>query len=428
MQNIASPDCIRHVFPNGLRVLVAPLPHTRSATLALFFGTGSRYETAGEQGIAHLVEHMLFKGTASYPTAQLISETIEGVGGVLNASTEKEVTVYWAKVASRHVPLAFDLLADMVQRPLLDPAELTKEKKVVLEELGLAQDAPGDWVHQLFSELLWPDQPLGREIAGTTETVNAQTAETVAAYVQRGYRPSNMVLVVAGNADAAWIAQEAAQRFSGNGSPAPAWEPAREATGQPLVTVQARETEQAYLCLGGRGYSRGHPDRYALRLANAILGDGMSSRLFLEVREHRGLAYDVHSYVSAFHDSGAVFVSAGVDPDQTDDAIQAILKEVDKMRQHAVPAAELRKIKEYVKGRTLLGLEDSASVAQWYASQELLTQELLSPDEVMARYEAVTEQDILRVSQHIFTPDWLNLSYIGPDADADHLRSRLRFG
>jgi predicted Zn-dependent peptidase len=416
----------RHVLPNGLRVLVAPMPHTRSVTVALYFGTGSRYEAPHEQGIAHLVEHMLFKGSARYPSAQKISETIEGVGGILNAATDKELTVYYAKVASRHADLAFDLLADMVQSPILEPAEIEKEKRVVLEELGLAQDAPGEWVHQMLSELLWPDQPLGWEIAGTPETVNAQTRTSLVDYVRRGYGPENTVLMVSGDADPARIVAAAGERFGGAGRAIPAWLPARAAAGQPLVVTQARETEQAYLCLGGTAFSRADPDRHALRLANAILGDGMSSRLFLEVRERRGLAYDVQSYVNAFYDTGALVITAGVEPEQVDPALEALLAEIDKLRQSTVPEAELRKVKEYVKGRTLLGLEDSASVANWYATQELLTPELLTPDEAIERIEAVTVEDVLRVSRRVFSPGWLNLALIGPAADEDSLRKRLR--
>lgn len=416
----------RHVLSNGLRVLVVPMPHVRSVTVALFFGMGSRFETASEQGVAHLVEHMLFKGSRQFPTAQIISETIEGVGGILNAATDKELTVYWAKVASQHSRLALTLLSDMVRNPIFDPVELEKEKKVVLEELGLAQDAPGEWVHQILSELLWPDQPLGREIAGTEATVRAQTIDDLRRYVQRGYPPSNTVLMVAGNADPAEIIAQAERELSGPAAPPPTWVPARDASGQPLVATQARETEQAYLCLGGKSLSRSDPDRYALRLANAVLGDGMSSRLFLEVRERRGLAYDVNSYVSAFHDSGALVVNAGVDPEQVEATVEAILAEIDKLRQHVVPATELRKVKEYLKGRTLLSLEDSASVAQWYATQELLTNELLTPDQAVFRIESVTTEDVLRACQRIFNRDWLNLALIGPPADSDRLRSLLR--
>lgn len=416
----------RHVLANGLRVLVAPMPHTRSVTLGLFFGMGSRYEAAHEQGISHLVEHMLFKGSARYPTAQQISETIEGVGGILNAATDKELTVYWAKVASRHADLAFDLLTDMVQRPIFDADELEKEKKVVLEELGLAQDAPGDWVHQLLSELMWPDHPLGREIAGTPATVNAQTPEALFEYVRRGYSPGNAVLVVAGDAKPTEIIARAAERLSAPAVLAPAWLSAGGASRQARVSIEVRETEQAYICLGGEAPPRSDPDRYALRLANTILGDGMSSRLFLEVRERRGLAYDVHSYVSAFHDAGAAVVNAGVDPEQVEPALGAILDEVDKLRQAPVPETELRKVKEYLKGRTVLSLEDSASVAQWYATQELLTPELLSPDDAVERIEAVSADDVLRVVQRVFRAGWPNLAFIGPQRDEERLRAQLR--
>ncbi|MGH2354732.1 MAG: M16 family metallopeptidase [Chloroflexota bacterium] len=426
MQNGSTRPYHRHVLPNGLRVLVAPMQHTRSVTVALFFGMGSRYEAAHEQGIAHLAEHMLFKGSQRYPTAQLISETIEGVGGILNAATDKELTVYYAKVASRHADLAFDLLADMVQAPRFEAAELEKEKRVVLEELGLAQDAPGEWIHQLLSELLWPEQPLGWEIAGTPPTVNAQTRDSLLAYVRRGYGPANTVLMVAGDADPGRVAAQATARFAATGAPPPSWLPAKDAHGQPQLAAQVRETEQAYLCLGGRALSRSDPDRYALRLANAVLGDGMSSRLFLEVRERRGLAYDVQSYVNAFYDAGAVVVTAGIEPEQVQPALGAILVEVDKLRQSPVPEAELRKVKEYVKGRTLLSLEDSASVANWYATQELLTPEVLTPDEAIERIEAVTVEDVLRVARRVFTPEWLNLALIGPQTDEDRLRSLLR--
>jgi predicted Zn-dependent peptidase len=399
--------------------------HTRSATLALCFGTGSRYEATEEQGIAHLVEHMLFKGSARYPTAQSISEAIEGVGGVLNASTDKELTVYWSKVASRHTDLAFDLLSDMVRSPRLDDEELDKEKRVVLEELGLAQDAPGEWVHQLLSETLWPDQPLGREIAGTPETVNSQTPGSIAKYIRRTHGLANAVLTVAGNADPDHVIKLAEHRLGDVGEPAPAWVSATNAPESAQVSIQVRPTEQAYLAVGGYALPRNDPDRFALRLANAILGDGMSSRLFLEVREHLGLAYDVSSYVVGFHDAGALVVAAGVDPDQSHEALDAILREIDRLRQGPVPETELRKVKEYIKGRTWLGLEDSYSVANWYGAQALLSREELSPDDALGRLEAVTADDVLRVTQRVFSGPWLNLAYIGPDPDADRFRERL---
>ncbi len=412
-------------LPNGLRIRVAPLPHARSVTVCLGFAAGSRYETADEQGIAHLVEHMLFKGTARYPTAQAISETIEGVGGLLNASTEKEVTSYWVKVASEHLGIAFDLLADMATAPRLDDDELEKEKKVVLEELGLAQDSPGDWVHQMLTESLWPDQPLGREIAGTAATVNAQTPGSLARYLRRTHGLGNAVLVVAGKADPDAVLALASDRLGARGSDSPTWERATAVIGTPPVVTQTRPTEQAYLALANYGLPRGHPDRYALRLANAILGDGMSSRLFLEVRERRGLTYDIASYVSTFHDAGAVSISAGVDPDRVVEALEAIMGEVGKLREETVPESELLKVKAYIRGRTLLGLEDSHAVASWHATPVLLGAEELSPEEALARIDAVTAADVRRVAGVVFAPGSVHLAHIGPDVDVDALRNTI---
>lgn len=370
---------------------------------------------------------MLFKGSARYPTAQSISEAIEGVGGVLNASTDKEMTVYWSKVGSQHLDLAFDLLADMVTTSRLDDDELEKEKKVVLEELGLAQDSPGEWVHQLLTELLWPDQPLGREIAGTPTTVHAQTPGSIAGYIRRTHGMSNAVLSIAGNADPQYIHALVSGRFGANVSEVPRWTPALERVSSPRLVVENRPTEQTYLALGGHALPRNHPDRYALRLANAILGDGMSSRLFLEVRERLGLTYDISSYVASFHDSGALVVAAGVDPDRTDDAIRAILQEIDGLRQARVSDGELRKAKEYIKGRTWLGLEDSFNVANWNGSQATLGVEELTPDESLDRLDSITSEDLLRTVQAVFTDGWINLACIGPNPDNNHLESLLRF-
>ena len=370
------------------------MPHTRSVTVALYFGTGSRYEAAHEQGIAHLVEHMLFKGSRRYPSAQRISETIEGVGGILNAATDKELTVYYAKVASRHAELAFDLLSDMVQAPPPRSRPSWRRRSGwCWRSWAWPRTLRGSGCTRCCPSCCGRSSPWAGRSPARPRTVNAQTRESLAAYVGRGYGPANTVLVVAGDADPAAVADAAELPLRRRRRPAALLAPRPRRRGPaPAVAPRQRETEQAYLCLGGPALSRADPDRYALRLANAILGDGMSSRLFLEVRERRGLAYDVQSYVNAFYDTGAVVVSAGVEPEQVDPALEAILAEVDKLRQCPVPETELRKVKEYVKGRTLLGLEDSSSVASWYATQELLTPELLTPDEAIERIEAVTRR------------------------------------
>lgn len=410
---------------NGLRIRVAPMPQARSVTVSLGFATGSRYEDSSEQGIAHLVEHMLFKGTARYPTAQVISEAIEGVGGILNAGTEKELTTYWAKVASEHLVLAVDLLADMATAPRIDDDELEKEKKVVIEELGLAQDAPGEWVHQLLSESLWPDQPLGREIAGTPGTVNAQTPASLARYLRRTHGLSNAVLVVAGDADPDQVIALANERLGQHGGPPPTWERAHGNGGTPRVVTETRATEQAYLALAGYGLPRGHADRYALRVLNSILGDGMSSRLFLEVRERRGLTYDIASYLANFHDTGAIAIAAGVEPERTVEAVEAIVGEVSKLRDDPVPDTELRKIKAYLRGRTLLSLEDSSSVASWWSTPVLLGNEERTPDEVLDLIDAVTASDVQRVANELLAPGSFHLAHIGPPIAQDELLGPL---
>ena len=417
----------RVVLPNGLRILVAPMPHTRSATVGLFFGTGSRYESYEQAGIAHFFEHMLFKGSAQYPSAQVIAETIEGVGGILNAGTDKELTVYWAKVASAHLPKSFGLLTDMVRAPLFDEEEVVKERRVVLEELNAIVDSPGDWAAVQLEALLWPDDPLGWETVGRRDTIMAFTRADLQDYLARSCGRRNLVVSVAGDVDVDWVVKQTAAELNQNGSPPPQWSRANLANGQPLVALDERPTEQCYLLLGGHALNHADPDRFTLALANAILGEGMSSRLFLEVRERQGLAYDVHSGISQFYDTGAAVVSAGVDPARAPAAIAAILREVDRLRQEAVPAGELRKIKEFVKGRLWLGLEDSRSVAGWYAAQELLRGEILTADEVVERVEAVTAADILRVAQRVYGPGWLNLSVVGPFNDPDYFRDLLRF-
>jgi predicted Zn-dependent peptidase len=403
---------------NGLRIIVSEMPHTRSVSITFFCGAGSRYETAPElSGISHFIEHMLFKGTEKRPTPREISEAIEGVGGVLNAVTDKELTIFWAKVGHQHFDLALDVLSDMLLHPLFLPAEIEKERKVILEELSMYMDSPQDWVHVLMEEAIFPDHPLGRDIAGTCESVSGITREMLLEYWRTHYTPQNMVVSIAGDVRAAMAIDKVARVLEGMApgelqTPLPV----QPAPGRRLRT-QVKETEQAYLCIGGRALAQSDPRRYALGLLNVILGEGMSSRLFQEIREKRGLAYDVSSYVNFLRDTGAAVVSAGVHPQNAEQAIEAILAEVDKLRRVPVPAEELRRAKEFSKGRLQLRMEDSRSVAGWYGSQELLTGKLETVDEVTAAIDAVTAEEIQAVAQAIFTDDWLNAALIGPFED-----------
>ncbi len=418
----------RATLPNGVRILTERVTHVRSASVACFFGVGSRYETVALAGASHFIEHMLFKGSARYPTAQLISEAIEGVGGVLDAATDKEVTVYSAKVASRHFDLAFGLLADMIRFPRFEAAEMEKERRVIIEELGMYRDSPQEWVGVLADEVVWPDLPLGREVAGTRESVSAISREALDAYRIAHYVPGNLVISVVGDITHEQVV-EAATRLFGDWAPAPTprWTPNPIPTDTPRVKLETRKTEQTNLCLLTPGLGHGDPDTYTLTLLNAILGDGMSSRLFLEVRERQGLAYDVSSGPTQYHDTGVFVVYAGVEPKRTAAALQAILKELARLRDEPVTAEELARAKEYTKGRMALGLENTSSVASWLGGQEISLGKVRLLDEVMASVDAVTIADIQRLARALFDEQRLRLAVIGPQKSAAELDRALHF-
>jgi predicted Zn-dependent peptidase len=409
----------RATLANGVRILSTRMPYVRSVSIALYFGVGSRYEAASLAGVSHFIEHMLFKGTARYPTAQAISEAIEGVGGVLDAATDKEVTVYSAKIASRHFELAMDVLADMVRHPLLDLRELDKERRVIAEEISMYRDSPHEWVGVLADETLWPDGPLGREVAGTRETIEAVTREQVETYRTSHYVPGNLVLSVAGDVDHAHLV-ETADRLLGDWAPAdvPLWTPCPPPAGVPRVRLEHRRTEQTNLCLVTPGVSYDHPDYYAQNLLNAVLGDGMSSRLFLEVRERQGLAYDVSSAPMNYHDTGSFVVYAGVEPGRAAPALRAILAELARVRREPVPEDEMQRAREYTKGRMALRLEDTHSVASWLGWQEALRGTVLELDDALARYDEIAAADVQRLANALFDDAWLRLALIGPHKDA----------
>src|ERR1700694_1589861 len=406
----------RTTLSNGLRLLTAPMDGMRSASIALIFTVGSRYETRSHAGISHFIEHMVFKGSQHYPTARHISETIEGVGGVFNGSTDKELTMYTARVPGEQLPTVMEVLADMVRRPILAPDELEKERSVIIEELSSTRDDPQEWVGLLIDEVMWPGLPLGRDDAGFPETVSRLQQHDLQDYLNEFYRPNSLIISVAGNIDTDQVIA-LTERLFGD------WEagqhkswveslPPRDAV--PVAVIQ-KDTEQANICLGTLGIAYTSPDYYAFMLTNAILGEGMSSRLFQTIREEQGLAYDIGSYFNSYYETGNLVVSAGVDPSQTEPAIKAIIGELDQLCQTLVPADELRRIKAYVRGGLQLGLEGTHQVASWLGSQESLRNKVMDVDEMTARIDAVTPQDIQRVAQFCFAPAWRRLAIIGPD-------------
>jgi predicted Zn-dependent peptidase len=405
----------RITLPNGIRVFVAPITHVRSVSVAFYFGVGARYEEDRIAGASHFIEHMLFKGTERFPTAQSISETIEGVGGVLDAATDKEVTVYSAKVASAHFERALDVMCDMVLRPLMRADEIQRERDVIIEELNMYRDSPADWVSVLADEAMWPGLALGREVAGTRDTVEGLTREILLDYKARHYTPGNLVISIAGD-----ISQERALELITSrladwpAAPTASWTPNPIPVGVPRARLETRPTEQTNLCLLTPGLAHTDQRHYALTLLNAALGDGMSSRLFIEIRERLGLAYDIGSAPTYYHDTGAFSISAGVEPKRAAPTIAAIARELKRLREEPLSAEELARAKEYTKGRMALRLEDTATVAAWMGGQEIVTGEPLELDEVMARLDATQSEDIQKLAQDLFREEALRLAIIGP--------------
>lgn len=403
------------VLDQGLRILTSTMEHTHSVSVGFFIGVGSRYESEKENGITHFIEHMLFKGTDKRPTARDIAIAIEGVGGVFNASTGRELTTYWAKVGEDHFSIAVDVLVDMLLNSKLEEEELEKERGVIIEEINMTLDRPSDWVHLLATELIWPDHPLGRDQAGTKDTVAGITRTMIHDYLNRHYQPANAVLAIAGNVEHEKAVQEVRTRLGDwSQKPGATYLPMDQEQEESRVRLEHKPTQQAHLALVLPGISRFDDDKYNLSLLNTILGQGMSSRLFLEVREKRGLAYAVYSYVSPLLDTGVVGVYAGVDADRIEAALQAILAELGKMAQEPVSEEELHKAKEFTKGRLQLQMEDSFSVASWIGRQETLEDRVLSLDEVLEEVDAVTTGGVQQVAQRLFLQEKLNLAVVGP--------------
>jgi predicted Zn-dependent peptidase len=402
------------------------MPQTLAVSVSLFVGVGSRYESDELGGASHFIEHMLFKGTERRPTARHIAEAIESIGGYSNAYTDQDSTAYWAKVAAPHFVEAADVLTDMLRHSTFDPLEVEKERRVIVEEINMTMDAPDQWVGILLGRAIWPDHPLGRDIAGTRETVAGLRRDQLLDHVAHHYLPGRTVVSVAGNITHQEVVDTMAKRLA-------VWPPALARTYLPApdgpaslrCLVEDRPTEQGHLCLAVPGLPRGHPDRFGLALLNAILGDGMSSRLFLEVREAQGLAYAVDSSLSLLDETGLMVIYAGVNPEQAPRATHSILAELDRLRREPVMEAELNKAREYVKGRLVLSLEDSGAVSGWYGRQALLLNQMLAPDEVLAAYDAVTAADIQRLAQTLFTDAGLCLAAVGPFGDGAGLESAL---
>ncbi len=413
---------------NGLRLVTAAMPHTRSVSICFYIGAGSRYETDARAGISHFIEHMCFKGTPRRPTSGEICTVIEGVGGILNAGTDKELTIYWCKVAQLHFARALDVLVDILLNSSFDAAEVEKERQVIFEEINMSLDAPPQRVGMLIDELLWPGHALGRDIAGSRESVAAINRQQMLEYLAGFYQPGNAVLAIAGDIRHDEVAAAVGRAVAGwkQGKPRPEYAPYREPEKLPRrVIIEHRETEQTQLCLALPGLSITHPDRFKLDLLNIVLGEGMSSRLFTEIRDKLGLAYSIQSYSEHLLDTGAWTIPAGVDAANLRVALSAILRELARLKE-TVPEAELAKAKELFKGRILLRMEDSRSVAGWMGGQEILTGRILTEDEVIATTDAITAAEVKRLAGELLVGEKLRLAVVGPVDPDEPLEDLLK--
>ncbi len=414
----------KSTLDNGLRILTSTMPYTRSVSVSFFIGTGSRYENDAQAGISHFIEHLCFRGTARRPTAKDISTAIEGVGGILNGGTDKELTVYWCKVASPHLEIALDVLVDMLINSRFSPDDIEKERQIIIEEINMSNDSPSQRVGMLIDELLWPGHPLGRDIAGSRDSVSSISRELMLDYLNEHYQPDNCVLAAAGDIqheEMVNLVNQALAKWTGRQSKTGYL--AYEEKQFPRLRIENRELEQVHLCLALPGLPLLHPKRFAVDLLNVILGDGMSSRLFTNIRDKLGLAYSISSYVDHFLDTGAIIIAAGVDTKNLDVAIKAIIEELANLKE-IVPETELNKAREFSKGRLLLRMEDSRSVAGWMGGQELLTNRILTVDEVVSIIDGVTTEEIKQLADELLLGEKLRLATVGPvspDAPLDEL-------
>ncbi len=411
-------------LPSGLRLVTERMPHVRSVTVGVWLTRGSRHESDQESGVAHFVEHMLFKGTTSR-SARDIAQTIDSIGGQLDAFTAKEYAAYYVKVLDEHLPVALDLLSDMIIRPALSPDEVTKEQGVILEEIKMVEDAPDDLVHEIFAQQFWAKHPLGRPILGTPETVGSFASEGLRKYFSRTYVASNLVVSAAGNLEHAKLREMIERSFAELTSDAPSAPTVAPAI-TPGVVSRQKDIEQNHLCIGTPAYPQAHKGRYGLYLLNTILGGSMSSRLFQHIREERGLAYAVFSNLTAYIDTGTVTIYAGCAPEKTSEVVALAMAELRNLREQPVAPEELRRAKDHLKGSLMLGLESTSSRMSHIARQEIYFHTHFSLDEMLQAIERVTVDDIQSVARDLFVDGNLVATLVGPRTDAPITVESLR--
>jgi predicted Zn-dependent peptidase len=413
----------REVLDTGLRLITEAMPHVRSVTIGVWLMRGSRHETDERSGIAHFVEHMLFKGTATR-SAEDIAQAIDSIGGQLDAFTAKEYASYYIKVLDEHLPLAIDILSDIVLNPAFSPDDVEREKKVVLEEIKMVEDTPDDLVHELFTQGFWENHPLGRPILGRPETVESFQSDLLRRYFRNAYTAPNLIISAVGNLEHERVRDLVEQKFRAvpvSGDPIGEEAP----TVVPKILIRNKELEQSHLCLGASSYPQNHDDRYSSYVLNTMLGGSMSSRLFQNVREKRGLAYAVFSGLSAYRDAGSFTIYAGCSNEAVGQVIDLVIEELRAVKQSAVPSAELQRAKDHLKGSLMLSLENTASRMSHVARQEIYFDRQFGLDETLQGVERVTGDDVQRVAADLFKNGSLAATVLGNVNGLEIPRERL---
>jgi len=399
------------------------MPHVRSVSIGVWLARGSRHESLAQSGIAHFVEHMLFKGTATR-SAEDIAQTVDSIGGQMDAFTAKEYASYYFKVLDEHLPLAVELLADIVMNPAFTEDDISREKKVVLEEIKMVEDTPDDLVHELFTENLWPGHPLGRPILGTRDTVEGLTQEGLRRYFSHTYSAPNLIVSAVGNIEHERVRALVERAFAGL---SPTNEELSETPPSvvPTTVIRNKELEQSHVCLGMAGYQQDHDERYSSYVLNTILGGSMSSRLFQNVREKRGLAYAVFSGLSAYRDAGTMTIYAGCANDAVGELIDVVIGELQRMKDEPLPESELRRAKDHLKGSLMLNLESTSSRMSHLARQEIYFDRHFGLDETLQGVERVSTEDVQRVARDLFTDAPLAATVVGAVNGLEIPRERL---
>jgi predicted Zn-dependent peptidase len=417
----------RKTLKNGLNVFVLNIADAQSVVFTIFVKAGSRYEKADEAGVAHFLEHVFFKGSKKYPQATDISTLIDGIGGDFNAATSKEWTEFYIRAEKHNFEMIFEILTDMIQNPLFAQKEIDREKGVVIEEINLYQDNPGAQVENNLEKIMWPKSKLGKEIIGTRESIRAMSRKQIFGFKQTYYQPKNMILGISGAVSEKKVWQLLRDSWAPLKNRAvPKFERVKEKQSQPNLQLEFKDTKQAHLALGFKSFGHGHKDNPAALLLASILGGSMSSRLFVVIREEKGLAYFVRASNSPYYDSGNFTIHAGLQIEKTMDALRAILDEVQKIKSELVSEAELKRARDFMRGKVALGLEDNQEKLNWVLEQFAFTEKIKSPEELFTQFDKVTAADLQRVAKDIFSEQNMSLAVIGPFKNIKAFKKALR--